>query len=81
VAGEGTRSDASSPPRPSEEIHLPGPSYLPVFVALGATLALVGVVISIPMFVIGVIVFLVPTVLWIREAREEFQALPLEHDH
>lgn len=81
MAARGTRGDATPPPRPSEEIHLPGPSYLPVFVALGATLALVGVVISIPMLVVGVIVFLVPTVLWIREAREEFRALPIEHEH
>ena len=67
------------PPPPSEDIHLPGPSYLPALVALGVTLALVGVVMSWIVFAIGLIVFVVPLVLWIREAREEIAELPLEH--
>ena len=67
------------PPPPSEDIHLPGPSYLPALVALGVTIALVGVVMSWFVFAAGVILFVIPLVLWIREAREEMAELPLEH--
>ena len=67
------------PPPPSEDIHLPGPSYLPALVALGVTIALVGVVMSWFVFAAGVLLFVIPLVLWIREAREEMAELPLEH--
>ena len=69
----------NSPPPPSEDIHLPGPSYLPALVALGVTVALVGVLLSWFVFAAGVILFVIPLVLWIREAREELAELPLEH--
>ena len=69
----------NSPPPPSEDIHLPGPSYLPALVALGITVALVGVLLSWFVFAAGVILFVIPLVLWIREAREELAELPLEH--
>lgn len=66
-------------PPPSEELHIPGPSYLPVLVAAGLTGSLVGVVVSIPLFAAGTLLFLVATVLWIREARSEYGELPLKH--
>ena len=69
----------NSPPPPSEDIHLPGPSSLPALVALGITVALVGVLLSWFVFAAGVILFVIPLVLWIREAREELAELPLEH--
>lgn len=67
------------PPTPSEQIHLPGSSYLPAAVALGITLALLGIVLSWWLFAIGMIIFVVPLVIWIRETREEIAELPLEH--
>ncbi len=67
------------PPAPSEEVHLPGPSYQPVIVAAGITLVVVGVVISPYLLAGGVVMFLVATVRWIRETREDMAELPLEH--
>ena len=67
------------PPPPAEQIHLPGPSYLPVALAFGATLAIVGVVLSFVLFAIGLLIVIVTTVRWIRGAREEMAELPLEH--
>jgi hypothetical protein len=64
---------------PTEEVHLPEPSYLPALVALGITLALVGVVLTWFITGIGVIIFLVATIRWIRQTREEMAELPLEH--
>ena len=66
-------------PAPTEQIHLPGPSFLPPVMALGITLAVVGVVLSPIFVVIGVITFLVTLVKWIRQTREEMRELPLEH--
>ena len=66
-------------PPATEQVHLPGPSYLPVVVAAGVTLALVGLVISYVVLVIGAIVAVVGIVRWVREAREEMAELPLEH--
>jgi hypothetical protein len=66
-------------PPPGELIHLPGPSYLPVLLAFGITLSVIGVVIWLPVTVIGVITTVTILVLWIREARAEMAELPLEH--
>lgn len=66
-------------PPAGEPIHLPDPSYLPVLVAAGTTIALIGVVINFVLLVIGCLIALVATVRWIRQTREEMDELPLEH--
>ena len=71
--------DGHGPPAPTEEVHLPGPSYLPVLVALGITFVVVGVVVSPLMLSLGALIFVVATVRWIREVREEMAELPLDH--
>ncbi|TMK64114.1 MAG: hypothetical protein E6G53_09435 [Actinobacteria bacterium] len=48
-------------------------------VALGITLAVVGVVLSWFISGIGVAIALVSIVRWIRQTREEMSELPLEH--
>jgi len=72
------QSDEEIPP-PTEEVHLPDPSYLPVWTAFGLTVALVGILLSWVICGIGVVIALVAIVRWIREAREEISDLPLEH--
>jgi hypothetical protein len=64
---------------PAEEVHLPEPSYLPVVLALGITIAVVGVVLSLVLAALGLILTVVVIVLWIRQTREEMAELPLEH--
>lgn len=78
AADEPRRQD---PPVPeiSEQIHLPGPSYLPVIVALGVTIALVGVIISWWMFAIGAVITVAAVVRWVRDTRQDIADLPLEH--
>jgi hypothetical protein len=71
-------SDDELPP-PGEQVHLPGPSYLPVFVAFGITLLLVGILLSWVISGIGAVIFVLAVVRWIRSAREELSDLPLEH--
>ena len=72
--------DGQAPP-PGEAIHLPGPSYLPVIVAAGTTIAVVGVVLNWVMCGIGVAITLVAILRWARETREDVADLPLDHEH
>ena len=72
--------DGDVPPR-GEEIHLPDPSYLPVIVAAGTTLVLVGVVINLVLAGLGLVITIVAIVRWVRQTRAEIAELPLEHEH
>jgi 4-amino-4-deoxy-L-arabinose transferase-like glycosyltransferase len=62
-----------------EAIHLPGPSYQPVVLAFGLTLAVTGVVLFPMVAVIGLVIVIVTLYLWIRDTRREIKDLPLEH--
>lgn len=64
---------------PSEAVHLPGPSYIPVMTAFGLTIAVVGVVLSWILVVIGLLIAVIAIGRWVREARQEISELPLEH--
>ena len=66
-------------PQPTEEVHLPDPSFLPVVVALGTTIILVGVVLTWIVAAIGAIITLWALAKWIGAARREMRELPLEH--
>lgn len=68
-------------PEVSEEIHLPGPSTEPVLIAVGITIALIGVTFHIVAVVLGTALVLWQSIKWIRETREEIRALPQDHDH
>jgi hypothetical protein len=68
-------------PAAGEPIHLPDPSYLPVIVAAGTTILVVGVVISRILVVIGLAITVVATVRWVRQVRAEMAELPLDHGH
>ncbi|HEX8744389.1 MAG TPA: cytochrome c oxidase subunit 4 [Thermoleophilaceae bacterium] len=72
-------SQAQALAQPSEEIHLPDPSYMPVLLAFGITVAVIGVVLTWVMVAIGLIIALVALTRWIRQTREEMAELPLEH--
>jgi hypothetical protein len=65
-------------PPAGEEIHLPGPSILPVLTAVGITLALVGITTFIEFTIIGGILTIVCVVRWIKETRHEIDGLPLD---
>jgi hypothetical protein len=65
-------------PPVGEEIHLPGPSLLPLLTAVGITLALVGVTTMIELTVVGVILTIVCIIRWIKDTRHEIDELPLD---
>lgn len=73
-----TPSEHPAPP-PGEEIHLPGPTFIPIFCAVGITLGVIGTTISPIISVVGVLIFLGTTIRWIRDTRRDIDALPSEH--
>ena len=73
--------DPETPPL-GEEIHLPGPSLLPLMTAVGITLLLVGITTMIELTVVGLIITVVSVFRWIVSTRDEIAELPLDgHDH
>lgn len=66
-------------PEPSETIHLPDPTYLPIIVAAGVSIALIGVVFNLFVLALGVLITLVASVRWVRDTRRDISELPLEH--
>jgi hypothetical protein len=68
-----------TPPPVGEEIHLPGPSLLPILNAAGITLAIVGITTSIVITIVGALLFLGTTIRWIADTRRDIAELPLEH--
>ncbi|HEV3320712.1 MAG TPA: hypothetical protein VG147_00800 [Solirubrobacteraceae bacterium] len=68
-------------PPVGEEVHLPGPSLLPLLTAVGITLALVGITTMIELTVIGVILTVWCVARWIKDTRREIDELPLDHRH
>ncbi len=64
-----------------EEIHLPGPSLIPLMSAIGITLTVVGTTLSLVISALGLIIVLVTTVMWIRDTRRDVAALPEDHGH
>ena len=79
MAPDQPAEDQGAPPA-GEPVHLPDPSYLPVVVAFGVTVALVGVVVNWILFGIGVAITVYAVSRWVSSAREDIADLPLEHE-
>jgi hypothetical protein len=77
-----TGPEPETPPA-GEEIHLPGPTALPIVCAAGITMIVIGTTIG-PDFIVsfvGIIIFLVTVVKWVRDTRRDISELPEEHVH
>ncbi len=69
------------PPVVGEEIHLPGGSILPLVVAIGITLTVIGSTIWWVWSLIGFIILVVSVGIWIRDVRRDVESLPEDHHH
>ena len=77
-----TQGTERGAPPAGEEIHIPGPSALPVVTAIGITLAVVGTTIDWKVWSsMGVLITVVCIIIWVRSTRHEVAALPEEHHH
>jgi hypothetical protein len=65
-------------PPVGEEIHLPGPTILPLLTAAGITLAIVGVTTSLILVIGGGVLTLACAIRWMRDTRREVDELPLD---
>jgi hypothetical protein len=68
-------------PPVGEEIHLPGPTIIPLLSAAGITLMVIGTTINWMFSILGLVIFLVTTWMWIRDTRRDIDELPEEHLH
>ena len=75
-----TELDNDVPPA-GEDIHLPGPSLLPLLSAIAITCMVIGLTISWWFSIFGVVLFVVTTVIWVRDTRRDIDDLPEEHHH
>ena len=76
---EEVRASGTQAEEAGEPIHLPGPSYQPVLVAFGLTLAVIGIVLSEILVAIGLVITVITIFRWVRDTRRETSELPLEH--
>jgi len=74
-------ADGEAVPPVGEEIHLPGGSALPLIVALGVTLLVIGTTIWWVWSALGGVITLISVGIWIRDVRRDVDELPEEHHH
>ncbi|HTU28602.1 MAG TPA: cytochrome c oxidase subunit 4 [Solirubrobacteraceae bacterium] len=73
-----TEYDENVPPA-GEDIHLPGPSVLPLLVAIAITCMVIGLTLSWWFSIFGVVLFVISAGTWIRDTRRDIDELPEEH--
>ena len=61
-------------PPTGEEIHLPGPSLIPIFSAVGITFIVIGTTVGYWLMIVGGVIFIYTTIRWIAETRREMMA-------
>jgi hypothetical protein len=66
-------------PPAGEEIHLSGPSLLPILCAAGLTLSIVGITVGLAFLIPGIALFLYCALRWIGDTRRDIAQLPPEH--
>ncbi len=76
-----TVAEADALPPVGEEIHVPGGSVLPLVVAIGLTLLVIGSTIWWAWSALGAVITAVGAWIWVRDARRELDELPEEHHH
>jgi Flp pilus assembly protein TadB len=69
----------SEAPPAGEEIHLPGPTLLPVITAVAITLIVIGTTITWLLSIIGLVILVLAIIRWVKDTRRDINALPEEH--
>ncbi len=66
-------------PPVAEEVHLPGPTLIPLVTAVGLTLTVIGTTISWLISIVGVVILVLSVIRWIRDTRRDVRSLPEQH--
>jgi hypothetical protein len=61
-----------------EQIHLPGNTLVPLYTALGITLALLGLILSWPFVAVGGAITALSIYFWLKAAVRDYERLPRE---
>jgi len=72
--------DPEIPPA-GEEIHLPGPTIIPLLLTVGITVALIGVTTTLWMVIAGGLLALGCVIRWIADTRRDVAELPVHDEH
>jgi hypothetical protein len=71
---------STAPAAPAgEEIHLPGPTIIPLVTALGITFVVIGTTLGWWLSIVGGVILVVTIVRWIQDTRRDIDALPEQH--
>jgi Flp pilus assembly protein TadB len=68
-------------PPAGEEIHLPGPSLLPLLCAIALTLVVIGTTINLLISAVGLVALVIIIIRWVADTRRAVAELPEEHLH
>jgi plastocyanin len=74
-AGPTRRGPGPVPPSPPAGVHMPGPSFAPVFAAVGAVLLFAGLVLGGWVAVLGLAALVVTLLYWLREGMRDYEHL------
>ena len=66
-------------PPVAEEVHLPGPTLIPLVTAVGLTLTVIGTTINWLISVVGAVILVLAMIRWIRDTRRDVRSLPEQH--
>jgi Flp pilus assembly protein TadB len=77
-----SENDHPAPAPPAgEEIHLPGPSLLPLLCAVSITLIVIGTTINLIFSALGLVALVIIIIRWVADTRRDIAELPEEHVH
>ena len=79
VSEEPAEYSAHPAPPAGEEVHLPGPTILPLVTAIGLTLVVIGTTIWWVWSAVGAVIVVLAVIRWIRDVRRDVAELPAEH--
>jgi hypothetical protein len=68
-------------PPPGEEIHMPGPSLLPITTGAAITLVVIGTTINLIFSAIGLAILILCVFRWVSDTSRDVASLPEEHRH
>lgn len=75
TAGPTRRGKGRRKPVAPDGLHMPGPSYAPVFAAIGMGILLFGLVLGTELLIVGLVVFVLSLLYWGREGLREYDHL------
>jgi membrane protein implicated in regulation of membrane protease activity len=79
VSPDEAEYSAQPAPPAAEEIHLPGPTILPLMAAIAITLIVVGTTIDWIFSAVGALALILIVIRWVRDTRRDVAALPEDH--